>query len=336
MLMNFSDLVSKVEAANQQNRQQLVNTIMPAVDLMIKRREVDIEKEEFGKGLSQLAAAEGMPFMPDATQSPQMQQATYGAELTRFRAEKSSKAFYDNNGVPLPKDWDKLTPEAKVLRAKKDEADFGTIQKLNAAGAAYPEVAKLLGKNKDKSAIEKDAIVSKYFVDAGREQEWSDWVRKEQYGASLDLSTAATKASMGGEGNTATPTQANTAQKDIDKIKGGIATLANAGVTISVGSGQDLEKFIVNAGKGKKTNKIMASCNGITFDGETYRAPKGTKITESIKKALKAGYGKAHSLYYEKELAETRYGNLTGSQPTQQPAQTQVDEKKINAFVGKY
>ena len=240
MPINFSDLVAKVEAQNQQNRQQLVAQVMPAIDLMVKRREYDYENEQFASGLQKMATDAGMEFTPDPTQTPQMQQAMFGEARNRFETEKKSKAFYESTGQPLPEGWDKLSPEARIVKAKRDEQDYSTIQAISAAAEAYPEVKPLLEKNKGKSVAAQEAIVKKYFAEKGEADEWETWKRKANYTASLSDS--------GGDGGSKHPTwgQATDAQKAHDLAIAKVSNYTKTGVARTVGAG---DKVITRVAK---------------------------------------------------------------------------------------
>lgn len=338
MPINFSDLVSKVEQQNAINRQQLVAQVMPAIDLMVKRREVDYDKEQFAQGLRQLAETEGITdFNVDPTMSKDMMQATYSQLSSKRKTENAAKAFYDATGTTLPSDWDKLTPEAKAVRAKRDEMDYSTVQAINAVAEANPDIKPILEKNKDKPVATQEALVKKYLADKGKAEEWEEWKKKANYSAALAMQESDNAAANKPE-KTATPTQINTVTKRIDDLNQEANLFATKGNTYILGD----KKVTVKAGK--DTNGTLTVTmrdnkgRAISYDGTSFR---GKKVTKRQKEALRSAMADLKTLKMKQSSAVDAYNRVVGAQPQpeEQPnntSQLKQMDKTVQSLIGKY
>ena len=124
MPINFSDLVAKVEAQNAQNRQQLVSQIMPAIDVMVKRRQYDYENEQAAASMASIAQQNDIPFTP-------IPGADQGAQTLAFNMAVGKKAMMMH---------EKTHESIRTIRPLKD----GVIADFNAAELMIRELMKMI------------------------------------------------------------------------------------------------------------------------------------------------------------------------------------------------
>lgn len=153
MPINFTELVDRVEARNQQNRAQLVAQVKPFLDVIARKslyeQEKTRERTETAEGLKAIGQTAGVDFQPltgsDGKLLPSnIQQMQYGAQADRQAPLKQIEAFSAVYGVEMPENIDKMSPEQATATLGKMKEDHAVSETINDMFAAYPDMAEKL------------------------------------------------------------------------------------------------------------------------------------------------------------------------------------------------
>ena len=309
MPINFSDLVSKVEAQNEQNRQKLVAQVMPAVDLMVKRREYDYENEQAAASMATIAGQYDVPFTPVPGAGKDMQNLAFSMAAGKKAAT------------------DKEADE----QAKKQEAENNIKEMLFAEAEVNSDFKPILESVKDKPLVVQQAAYKKYLSDSDRADEWADWKKKADYSASIAMQKSENTANNNPP-KTATPTQVSAKQAAYDKANSKVVSIANEGEKVRSGK----NNYMVRAGESK--NGIRSLLNGYSYDGKNfYKNGKVSKPNKEMEAALKQGYNRLKTLLSDREAAKRILDSTTGSStPTTTTKPQPANSDIVKSLVGKY
>lgn len=187
-MIRFDELVNKVETLNRQNREQMVQQIMPYIEVMGKKAMFEYEKQreknEAGQGFSALAASMRMPYESDTSLTPQMQMAHFNIAKEKFKPTQDYRALSEMLGITPAEGHDKWSPERAEQEKKILGKELESREMIDDTFAAYPSVKAKLEKDErfaEMSYRQKAALLSKEMKAVLDVEDFNNWKKKQDY-----------------------------------------------------------------------------------------------------------------------------------------------------------
>lgn len=187
-MIRFDELVNKVETLNRQNREQMVQQIMPYLEVMGKKAMFEYEKQkeraEYGAGLKNIADSMGMPFTGDPSAPVELQKTQFGISRERWQPTQDYLAAVHVLGQEPAAGYDKMSPERLKHETKRAEKEWESMEMLKSVFAAHPDIEKALADSKEYNAEgityrEKYALAARLGEEKTEAKEWATWLKKQ-------------------------------------------------------------------------------------------------------------------------------------------------------------
>ena len=286
--------------------------------MFTKQAYYESEKAKLATGLTDLARSEGWeykaPMVNGKYASPEMIQAHYGSQQKLQLERQASEQWYKSNNLPLPENWNTLTPQERVITKGKSENDLAYTTAINTLLEAYPEVKSRLPKDfSSKPLPAQKAIVDRVIP---------EWKEEIQYNVSLARSrsqgggTGGGSSSGGGAGDgmlASTFSQSSGALSSQKEAKLALDTLYKDGVMFEIGTWKTKKKIRVAVRQAK--------------DGRIgYYFADGSKLLNVKDKKT----GKISTWYYDPA------GNITPKVPVDKTSAINQAQDYFNTLKNKY
>lgn len=283
-MINFAELVDRVDQRNRANREQIWQAVSPYLEMAVRKSTYNRELKNLSEGYGSIAQQEGFNYTPPTTsggrlQSPELLGASFNSQRGIAQQSSQGKAWYEANNLPVPENWDTMNPQQRAVAVDTAQRGQQESAPIQAALDAYPEVRSLLPANFDSlPSASKRAVLDRKI---------NEWVNSQ---AALAAGRAGGRSGGGGsgggsgveaEGKAPTASQVEGMQQEIDNARA-LRQRYSSGTTVNGVSVQTRRvRFNRTEGRNAPLRDMVKTMgqNPIYFDGSRFYNAEGGTVT---------------------------------------------------------